>query len=362
MRWAFQIKPLAGELLSGYLCRAAFAHGASPYGFCALHFEDNALWARDIDRGAVCRYNEILQEKAGLSLQQIRMLTLDDWLVQLTPADYRRPQPAAVTPWVNAVGVFHRIRRQHALQFCPGCLTETGVIQKQWRLSFIIACERHQVPLLDGCPRCDAPFVPHRATGRMYRCYNCHEMLATARHATGVSTQAQGPSIRFQQQLYEHLTGLGQQPKTSPIDFDLVSLRDLSSVFLCGQRAETTMDLLDLPRGTNLGTRLEFARNAVRTRMVAACCALVKSWPESFRMLALKFNFTQRRFAFRKAHSPWLAQEISRLPSGGTRSPRRRCGGTTSMEARISKLGQEQPHNWRASRAALMFRAVHNSK
>lgn len=361
MRWAFQIQPLADELLSGYLCRVAFAHGASPYGFYALHFGDSAWWARDIDRGVVRRHEFAIADQAGISVEQIRSTTLRDWLERLTPSTYLSRHPAAVTPWINAVSVFHRMRRQHALQFCSQCLKETGVVQKQWRVSFVVLCPRHRLTLQDGCPRCDAPFIPHRAVRRIYRCHVCHESLAEQPSSVQASMDASNSLLQFQAQL---LAGLSMPNPSDPASHertDLLGLRQLMSVLFTEPYAKRVYECLGVPYSevAKPHPRMELARHPHRMQALAGCHALMAEWPQSFRSLAEKLNITQRRFSLQLPWSTWLADEVARLPAGTVRSSSIK---SPDMEAELAQLHKDRPLNWRAERASIMIRGAKRTK
>lgn len=361
MRWAFQIQPLADELLSGYLCRVAFAHGASPYGFYALHFGDSAWWARDIDRGVVRRHDSTIADQAGISVEQIRSLTLRDWLERLTPSTYLSSQPAAVTPWINAVSVFHRMRRQHALQFCSQCLQESGVVQKQWRVSFVVLCPRHRVELQDGCPRCDAPFIPHRAVRRMYRCHVCHESLTEQPSRAHSSMDASNPLLQFQSQL---LTGLAMPNVPDPAThkrMDLLGLRQLISALFTEPYAMRAYEFLGVSgfQVAKPHPRMELARHSHRMQALAGCHALMADWPKSFRSLSETLNITQRRFSLQSPWSAWLADEVARLPTGTVRSSYLKSPG---LQAELAQLHEDRPLNWRAARARIMICGAKRTK
>lgn len=361
MRWAFQIKPLADELLSGYLCRVAFAHGASPYGFYALHFGDSAWWARDIDRGVVRRHEVAIADQAGISVEQIRSMTLRDWLERLTPSTYLSRYPAAVTPWVNAVSVFHRMRRQHALQFCSQCLQETGFVQKQWRVSFVVLCPRHRMELQDGCPRCDAPFIPHRAARKIFRCHVCHESLAEPPSRAQASMDASNSLLQFQAQLLAQLTMSECPDPTSHERMDLLGLRQLVSVLFTEHFAKRVHKLLGVPYSEveKSPIRIELARHSHRMQALAGCHALMAEWPESFRSLAEELRITQRLFSTQLPWSAWLADEIARLPVGIVRGSSIK---SSDINAKLAQLHMDRPLNWRAVRARIMIRGSKSTK
>jgi hypothetical protein len=356
MQWAFNIQPHAEELLSGYLCRVALAHGATPFGFLSLHLGDTAFWARDVDRGTA-RYETRLSEYSGLSLQSIHAMTLGSWMNALRADRYKPEGSVAVTPWINSLGIYHRTRRLHGLLFCPHCLESVGSVQKRWRLSFMVLCPQHVCPLLDACPRCDAPFVPHRATTRGYWCHSCHLNLAQGELGASEQTGGYDDLMRLQRLMYQNLVagkGLGEEHIDS---LELRGLRDLISVLLTGRRAEWTMSELGVAGGPHHPGHGRLETTRLRTRVIAmkACAQLVEGWPKSFRAVAAKLHLTQSCFQPITPMPVWLSTEVDALPKGATRTAGRH---RARLEQRISSLSQRQPENWRALRANLLCKAA----
>lgn len=359
MRWAFFVAARPGELLSGYLCRAAAAHGATPFSFIRAHLNDKIFWARDIDRGAIPRYEDALGHVSGLGSGVIRSMTLLNWMHPLTPATYAKRIPA-IAPWVNASGVFHRTRRLHSLQFCSQCLAETGVIEKTWRLSFVVACAAHRTLLADGCPRCDAPFMPHRGHMRGYRCHNCSTLLAgyPGRENLDRLGTIWGDSVEVQMQLalYSALSQ-GCDAGSPTALAELRALRGLAAVLLSQEHSLTTAKILQLrPQADPIGGRqVETMRLSGRRRVLQMCGRLMADWPSSIRAIAGAAGLRQEAF-FRCGEMPsWLHGEVERLPVR-----KAHCTGRAkrTLDERVERLRVSQPVNWRADRAALMWRAA----
>jgi len=358
MAWAFQIEPRQDELLSGYLCRVARAHGASPYGFCELQLGDRSFWARDCDRGIVTRHEAVLAAQSGITAERLGEMTLRAWIGRLTPSNYRRAEASAVTPWVNAAGVFHRTRRQHALQFCQECLAETGTIFKPWRLSFVVMCPIHQTSLMDACPNCDAPFVPHRAPGRINLCHACQTPLARRARSPSGRTETNAMLLRLQGALIAKLDGSKGDDLAPLHGADMCGLREMMSAFFTQPGGRQVAEVLgvDNKGKWSAGPRLELARHSRRRQLVAACAVLLEQWPQSFRSVAERLHMTQRRIARYVVSRPeWLDAEIKRLPMGTKKSmlPSRR-----RRLLQVDRLEAERPANWRATRAAMLLRAA----
>lgn len=357
MNWAFPVAAHPGELLSGYLCRTAAAHGATPFSFVRAHLNDKVFWARDIDRGAVSRYEPALGQASGLGDGMIRSMTLIDWTRALTPQTYAKRIPA-IAPWINAAGVFHRTRRLHALQFCGQCLAETGIVEKTWRLSFMVACPVHRTPLADACPRCDAPFIPHRGNMRGYRCHACSMPLATGvpssdfRRTTEQSPDADAVEM---QAIFCDALNRGCQEDSPAALAELRALRVLSSVLLNQQHAQATEEALRLGYLAGHGRQVETMRLAGRRRVLLMCARLLTDWPSSLRSIASTTSLRQDEFTRYGEIPAWLRGEVERLPVRKTRCPGR---AKRNLDERIGRLHESRPLNWRAGRAALMLRAA----
>lgn len=361
MSWAFRIAPLQDELLSGYLCRVARAHGASPYGFCELHLGDKAFWARDCDRGYSALHEAALAAQSGLAAERIGRLTLRAWIDRLTPESYSTSRPPAITPWINPLGVFHRTRRQHALQFCPACLAEIGTVKRPWRLSFLVVCPVHRRPLLDACPTCDAPFVPHRAPGRISLCHACHRTLGCSAPLPIDFAKRAGLLLSIQESLMKSVDDDDHERSMQPHGFDLWTLRQLMSACFAHTRAREAAEVLGVDHmcAWDAGPRLEMARHPQRYGLMTACAVLLDHWPHSFRSVAARLRITRRRLAGHFRPCPeWLSDELSRLPPGRPRAvpqnPPRRL-------AKVDLLALQRPANWRAARAEMLLRAARRS-
>lgn len=159
--WPVHLKPQADELLSSWLMRLAAAHALKLHTFCALTWtRRKQIWNRDIDKCADESILNLLVEKTGTRPEVVARTTLAAYEGYL----YERHNPYGNTRWIMPVGVYHRTRRRHGLQFCPRCLAEDDApyYRRSWRLAFVTFCERHGTTLSDRCPRCYAPVNFHR--------------------------------------------------------------------------------------------------------------------------------------------------------------------------------------------------------
>lgn len=159
--WPAHPKPMPDELLSSWIVRIAQANGLKLQTFCDRAFgNEHQLWNRDIDRLAPPWLLSTLARRTGTSLPAIRRTTLDCYIGRL----YRRKQQAGQLRWILPVGVYHRTRIRHGMQFCPQCLLEDAqpYFRTVWRVAALTYCAKHQLRLYDRCPACDAPVAYHR--------------------------------------------------------------------------------------------------------------------------------------------------------------------------------------------------------
>jgi hypothetical protein len=329
----------------------AISHGATPYSFCKVHLGDPSFWARDIDRGIAPRHEAAIAAQAGLAREALQDMTLRAWIGVLTPASYSASSAPAVVPWINAAGVFHRMRRLHALQFCARCLAEGHTLDKRWRLSFFVACPRHQRLLSDACPHCDAPFVPHRSVSKNHRCHACGRSLLLEQPSVG---EIDGATLRLQAAMGETLEAACAMDDEARAD--LHGLRLLVSAVRGA--VSSAGDTTACDQGSNIGAprrvRLETARLGRRRGAMERCSRLLADWPDSFRVLAQELHLRREAFGNHEVLPGWLVDEVGRLPRHRPKAmPRRHV----RLDERIRRLESGQP-NWRAMRGTLMVRAA----
>lgn len=159
--WPAHPKPMPDELLSSWIVRIAQANGLKLQTFCDRTFgKERQLWNRDIDRLAPPWLLATLSRRTGTSLPSVQRTTLDRYLGRL----YRRKQQAGQLRWILPVGVYHRTRFRHGMQFCSQCLAEDAhpYFRAIWRVAALTFCAKHRLRLHDRCPACNAPVAYHR--------------------------------------------------------------------------------------------------------------------------------------------------------------------------------------------------------
>lgn len=341
MRWPLPVEPQEYELLSSFLVRAAQRHGLSSYRFCAFHFPGVPVWNRDIDRSASDALIVAVAVKAGLSPPRVAQMTLRGAETRLSKGVAR-----GSAPWINRVGIYHRLRRGWGLQYCPDCLAERPVLCRAWRMSFMVVCSRHWRFLQDACPHCDAPLAIHRQMLSVQLCHQCSRMLGRIPQdpRVPIDTLLRAQSY-FERALHGGVAEIGGQAVCCEDLFQgarvLASLRAPPSP---SPRA---------PAGHHRRS-LELARVQDRADVVLRVADVLASWPLGFNRIANDQHLTQRSFV-RNSLPDWLRSAVEELPAGRTRHTMPR-----NCHALRAKLEQDRRRNtdWRTTRAALLWQAA----
>lgn len=341
MRWPLPTGPHEDELLTSFLVRAAHRHGLSPYHFCAFHFPGVPVWSRDIDHSASDALIAVVAVKAGLPPARVAQTTLRSAEVLL-----RQGEACGLAPWINRVGIYHRLRRRWGLQYCPDCLAEQLALRRAWRMSFIVACSRHRRLLQDACPRCDAPLAIHRQMLSAQLCHQCSHVLGRTPQDlnTPIDEVLQAQSY-FERALRNGSTQVGDRSVLRGALFQgarvLASLLAPDASSSCGPAAHRH-------------SSLEQARVQSRADVVLRITKVLINWPLEFKKIANDQHLTQRRFV-RKSLPDWLRSVVEELPAGRTRHamPKKR----NALRAKLAK-GRRCNADWRSIRAALLWQAA----
>lgn len=336
-----RIRPQDDELLSSYLMRVAHAEGTSPQRWAQYHLRHLELWTRDTDRALPASTLSSLVARLDCSKDSITALSVGTGL-----DDRQLLCHAGVEPWITAVGLFHRIRRLHGLQYCPDCLAEAPYFRRLWRIAFVTHCPAHHRVLLDGCARCDAPIVPHRHERFPIHCPICGMDLAhpsTNRHTAGASTN--DATMAYVSQT-SWLTAWSTRSfalgaVSIPWHEALKGCRALIAV----HRFSLTQTLRLLPPRSGV-----FEAQRVGTRMATMqwLHRVLAHWPLAWLEDARRGHVTQRSFHRQASIPPWLQHGVQQLHVGHTRDRWRRA---REFEAHIRQLRQQRPPHWRTDHA-----------
>ena len=211
------LKPKEDELLSSWLSRLANAHGLAPNAFCSIIFPGYRL-PSDVDMIDDLKILKVLGQLVGTSLERVVATTLSAYKDRLYESDWYDPPP-----WIMPVDFTPR-NQNFGLQFCPKCLLddEEPYFRRQWRLAFIILCERHLTPLLDSCSHCGSCItnLVRRNTSQQIQMLCCPSCKTDLRTATLDSTMCRVDQVEveFQKHLMEALhQGWVKVPGNNPI-------------------------------------------------------------------------------------------------------------------------------------------------
>lgn len=353
MNWPFRVLPHEDELLSSYLVRTAHSHGLSPYRFCAFHFGGSPVWNRDIDRSAPDALLKSIADKAQLDLVTVTAMTLRDIAVAVSSATRSEN---GIAPWLNSVGVFHRKRRRWGLQYCPTCLAQRPSFRRPWRLSLTTICDVHGGKLLDACPHCDAPVVPHRQSLSPQLCHSCNRSLTSLPESPATADGAMDSVVAFQSQLLNAIeSGRGAvgQVATSSVDY-FNGLHALVRIFDSWREAPTPVQESIACTASRRAPSLEWARTTQRVTAMRLLHTLTLSWPASFDEHARKARLSQRSFV--SVRTPeWLGDAIKNLPAGTSRP---RTTTPNPLRAQLRSLHRCRRSDWRTQRAILLLAAA----
>ena len=154
------IRPVPGpdEVFSSWITRVALANGLRPPGLLI------ALGTGQVLKGDpdLSLSDAVLTEVAGWAGQPVDAVLR----TSLRPMITLRPGGAPlVSPRAFLVfqGRGNGGPRDRGHPVCLDCLSETGQLQRRWRLITTVVCPRHGVALTDRCPGCGHPINPLRA-------------------------------------------------------------------------------------------------------------------------------------------------------------------------------------------------------
>lgn len=223
-----------GELTSSWIVRVADAHGQSVQSLgYRLVGRGRALFGEDVDRGA---WTELLQGLARVTLQPLDDLYLgtlkafEGFLWGSLP----KQGPAR---WVLPIIKRGTARIGFGQQYCCECLATDRFpyLRQTWRLAFMTCCPIHRRWLLDRCPICGAPVVPHKnRTGRrapagessITRCHLCGGDLRSpdGRSDVDISPVALEMQERLLAALAEGYCLIDDQPVHSVLFFSAMAM------------------------------------------------------------------------------------------------------------------------------------------
>lgn len=315
-RWCVRPAPGQNELLSSWLHRLALANAIADHTLCRHMFGRLAIWNRDVDRCFPEEAFPILSQWTGVAESQLAAMKLTHWAGRLSESVNRYGNNV----WILPLGVFHRIRRRCGLQFCAACLRE-GPIDAvwKWRMAWATCCRRHQLVLLEDCPGCGSPYVPHRMAPSLFGRACCPRCGTDVSRAT--QRAAEHGEIEMQQRLETALLeGHTQIDNHGYFALPLFEgLRRLVRVVLSAKWSDLALKVRGIQltpvRFANGTAAFEFQHIATRREVLSVVWVLLKNWPNRF--LAKMREASIPRHAFDQEGQPvpfWLQQGLDHVP------------------------------------------------
>ncbi len=319
--WVAHPHILRGEAFSSWLARYAWANGLSPHCFTRTAFGEVAIWTRDIDRTVDAATLVKAGQLPGISPRRLAGSTMRVYQGRVFAPEFAG---AAFIPWITPLGVYHRTRRRHGSAYCPECLREFGCMRLDWRLAWMVHCPRHERPLLDACPECDAPFVFHRmslADRRRFPCIACGFDLGRAPTGPVVAMTARHLQRALTCCAAGHPRRIGTR-EVSALEFT-AGVRVLLRGLYANAHLEGLANGLHSARRAYLGrprapgrTSFEHWRIHDRAVAIAYLFEVLRCWPETFLRSLRTARVCPSRLGSERIPD-WIADALSQLsPSG----------------------------------------------
>lgn len=328
--WGERPLPREDEVLSSWLVRVASVHGQSLHRFAVDRLAVRNISRLDIDRRTSPAIVEGIAQGSGLAASHIERMTLLAWESHI---GCRAPR-AGILPWILSRGIPMRSRFRYGQQACVQCLAEGTGYRRQWRLAFVVACERHAVWLWDACPSCSAPFDPMRVIGDPFQCAACRRQCTNENVSSGPFFSR---AVQIQQWLLNALLGSGNVK----IGSAQIGLGDALQGFRFLLR-------LDRRLTTSAGrmTPMMTTRVPARIECLDRLGGILDTWPEGMVDRARDANLPRTPFPG-EACPRWVLDSLASLRDVGRRAAR--C--TTDDDPLLSRLRQQRAANWRSHHA-----------
>lgn len=305
------------ETLSSFILRFARNQSAIPHELCAMVWPGLEFWPRDIDRTASDLLVKAVADVCGLPFSEVKAMTLHGLVDGMG-----YPSTSTGIQWgILPVGVYHRKRRRFGQQYCPQCLKENpAYLRRLWRLEFVSACQAHGCRLMDACPHCDTPFVPHRMDSLLDRqCHHCQGLL-TKVASKPANPQALQLQTGFAALLYEQVGSSQSLGRSFGIHANRREFFD-GVRRLCRLLTYSADGNGLKPR--RVGLRWGYLRVEQRELVLSHVGEWLNDWPGSFQRWAEKFKVSQERINVAGPWPQWVAAEIACCCSRPHRMKRR---------------------------------------
>jgi hypothetical protein len=282
--WPGHPKPRRDESLSSWLLRTIRLNGCEPHSFCNSIWPGRQIWNRDID----CLSDPVIVAELARGTATPLDRAAQTTVRSLEGVLFERHFPHGRNEWILRSGVFHRTRRLTGSQFCPKCLAEEPpYFRLIWRVAIASTCPLHGIVLLDRCPQCSAPLVPHRARCPT-ECHICRTDLTRA-NALGADSIA----LQFEDRARKILEGapatLNQYGEIHPLAF-FALVRQVLRVLSTGPRSKALRRAVaeqfggdpSEPQFPSSTREIESLAAADRHRLMTLLSRVIGGWPFLF--------------------------------------------------------------------------------
>lgn len=334
-------QPITEELLSAYLCRCAQRYGMRPTIFGREVDRRLRIWQMDCDVVAPPWLVDACAHHLDLHEKQVERMTLGPWLPAMSLARSSHAYPEWIARFSPRPG---RQRQVPGLVFCPLCLAASGTFVRQNRLSWMIWCAEHQVPLQDACLACHAPVLVHRQQYSLLMCWRCGSRL-TARSAVSSLPTEQGRELQASclSVLAEAASGKGE-------DSSLLHFAGMTYVqrLLRQESLRHVWEQQVLPRNREV---LGGLRLVDRKSHLEVLAFYRQGGFQPLLDALLRAGVTQRfvrRIAVQPSH---LDAMIAQLPAGQIRCVPQQ---NRIFRARLQRLRRLRPPGWRTAHARML--------
>lgn len=174
-RWPIEVELKEDESLSSWLIRSALSLGCDPIVLTGWLWPKWRAWTFDLDRGLDADKLSDLIKCSGLNKSVFEDASLQGGASKFSTRDLPKH---GVWPWIQALGARNR-RYRGGIQYCPLCFDcdLTPHMRRHWRFSWVTACDKHAVQMIDCCPDCHRPIESHRLKALdatvLSQCPNC---------------------------------------------------------------------------------------------------------------------------------------------------------------------------------------------
>lgn len=316
MRWCVRPAPLPQELLSSWLHRLALANALTDHTLCRHMFGNLAIWNRDVDRCFPKDRMAVIATWTGINEVRLAPLRLDYWTGRLS----EQVNIYGNSPWILPMGVYHRVRRRNGVLFCPACLKDGPAdVLWMWRMAWSTCCRRHRVRLLENCPQCASPYMPHRSEPNLFGracCVGCGFDLSKA-----ATERAEVWEWQFQQRLETAMhRGSCQIGRQGHLALGLMEgLRILVRVILRPKWQDGAHLVLGhrigMLRSGRRAIMFEHQPMSIRRQVMRVLWEILQDWPTGFRHIMRRADIPRYAFDVEGKQVPfWLQTALDDVP------------------------------------------------